>query len=96
MDIWAIFAAQLMARQTAERAGSQFLIERCGGDALPDYFGEIFRGYRLAARLVASFVALALLFAALGAAGLSETRVPKAQPSFTPFSAAMWSESIGR
>ncbi len=64
----------------------------------------------LAVRLLTGFVALGIFFLALSAAsppgsgmviearsdGSVIVRGGSVQPSFTPFSAAMWSDSIGR
>jgi hypothetical protein len=51
---------------------------------------------RLAARLLVCFVALGLFLAALGRVSSAADGSATAQASFTPFNAAMWSESIGR
>jgi hypothetical protein len=85
--------------------GSQLVLSRmCENDrAHSSWMGEverdIGRAYGLAARLAATFVMLGLLLTASHttppAAG-EPVEIAEAQPSLTPFSAATWSESMGR
>ena len=82
MDTLMLLAGQLVTRTSAASVNA------------PN--GDLGEPARLAMRLLASFVALGLLFALLGSQTSSGAGPTMAQASLTPFSAAMWSDSIGR
>lgn len=90
-------------------AGQPFTADRAIPGEIDTVERDVHDAYGLAARLLASFVALALLIGAFhvlapsaesSARGEGTGRTASvrgvAQPSLTPFSAATWSESIGR